>query len=649
MRRIGSLCVKGPVAVVLLFAVTQCYAAFYSHEDPLVSIVNSPKSFVLNSDSFWMIEVYAEWCGHCSKFRAKWLDLARDIQDWRPVVYLGVLNCGQMSNSDACTEFNVPGYPTLKIFKPFTKDISEAIQVQTDSVPNLRHNIIDILEEQKESNPTLCPPFEPISVSEIKQFFSTNTDNYLALIFEELFVLIEGKEEPVYLGREVALDMVQYKGVSVRRVLKQQSDVVNHFMVSSFPSLILMCQNGSVSTINLTSPPTITYITFFSPLASLLHNATEVSSQEFEDVLNNKDQAVLASSVNFVWCQGSKSQYRGFPCSLWTLFHFLTVQASELYQAGQLNPNPREVLLTLRSYVEYFFGCRECAMHFERMAAESMLSVQTLDEAITWLWDRHNRGENEDPKFPKVPWPTEDLCPSCRIKDGLGEPEWNMPNVLMFLKSHFSKQNLVYDYLEDEEVLLQKQRASSKVENRRDTSAEETNKNKIIDNVIENNPDKASDGEKEATNIVYQNTNLYQESGVMKADPKQQEVEDEKFFAHSLLPRRSLQESNRHRNRPGVQSELVIDLPDEEFDHIAARKRLLKRGIDSHFIGAVLKKEDINSKVHWVKMLGMGFSRLDISLCVLLYFLSIMCLLAMYLYMNFRTRSLRQKAFNLKA
>lgn len=37
-----------------------------------------------------------------------------------------------------------------------------------------------------------------------------------------------------------------------------------------------------------------------------------------------------------------------------------------------------------------FFGCKECGEHFEEMAKESMDSVKTPDQAILWLWKKHN-------------------------------------------------------------------------------------------------------------------------------------------------------------------------------------------------------------------------------------------------------------------
>lgn len=51
---------------------------------------------------------------------------------------------------------------------------------------------------------------------------------------------------------------------------------------------------------------------------------------------------------------------------------------------------PLEVLSTMRCYVRHFFGCQECAQHFEAMAAESMDQVAGREEAVLWLWSHHN-------------------------------------------------------------------------------------------------------------------------------------------------------------------------------------------------------------------------------------------------------------------
>lgn len=46
---------------------------------------------------------------------------------------------------------------------------------------------------------------------------------------------------------------------------------------------------------------------------------------------------------------------------------------------------------------------------------------------------------------------------------------------------------------------------------------------------------------------------------------------------------------------------------------------------------------------HWMSLLSVGFSKLDVSLCVLLYVLSSMCLLAMYLYFKLKVKLRRAK------
>lgn len=51
----------------------------------------------------------------------------------------------------------------------------------------------------------------------------------------------------------------------------------------------------------------------------------------------------------------------------------------------------QEVLQAMRNYVRFFFGCRDCADHFEQMAAASMHRVTSPKNAVLWLWTSHNR------------------------------------------------------------------------------------------------------------------------------------------------------------------------------------------------------------------------------------------------------------------
>ncbi|XP_037349542.1 sulfhydryl oxidase 2 [Talpa occidentalis] len=176
------------------------------------------------------------------------------------------------------------------------------------------------------------------------------------------------------------------------------------------------------------------------------------------DLVNNKMRIsgiFLASQIKWVGCQGSWPELRGYTCSLWKLFHTLTVHAAahpEALDGTGLEGDPQAVLQAIRAYVRTFFGCKECAEHFEEMAAESLGSVKTADQAVLWLWRKHNLVNHrlaghlsEDPKFPKVPWPTPDLCPACH-EEVKGLDSWHEDQVLLFLKRHYGGDNLVHTH-----------------------------------------------------------------------------------------------------------------------------------------------------------------------------------------------------------
>lgn len=70
--------------------------------------------------------------------------------------------------------------------------------------------------------------------------------------------------------------------------------------------------------------------------------------------------------------------------------HFPAVGAVSVTCLVGLEDNPQIVLQVMRRYIQHFFGCKACAQHFEEMAKESMDSVKSLDQAVLWLWEKHN-------------------------------------------------------------------------------------------------------------------------------------------------------------------------------------------------------------------------------------------------------------------
>ncbi|EQB77106.1 sulfhydryl oxidase 2 [Camelus ferus] len=325
----------------------------------------------------------------------------------------------------------------------------------------------------------------------------------------------------------VALDLIPYENVVVKRALNSDRAFLGKLGVSSVPSCYLIYPNGSHGLVTVSKLYTADlesglhqllrvelaahkslagaelqtlkdFVTVLSklfpgrpPVRKLLETLQEwlatlpldrIPYNAILDLVNNKMRIsgiLLASRIKWVGCQGSWPELRGYPCALWKLFHTLTVQAGahpKALDGTGFEDDPQAVLQTIRRYVHLFFGCKECGKHFEEMAKESLDSVKTRDQAILWLWKKHNLVNSrlaegrkvvqapqrsaakqpdetaghpsEDPKFPKLPWPTPDLCPDCH-EEIKGLNTWNEGQVLLFLKQHYSSHNLVDMYAAD--------------------------------------------------------------------------------------------------------------------------------------------------------------------------------------------------------
>ena len=149
-----------------------------------------------------------------------------------------------------------------------------------------------------------------------------------------------------------------------------------------------------------------------------------------------------------VWskCTGSQPHLRGYPCSLWTLFHTLMVQDCKSHFGRAMDR--RKILYGISGFVQYFFSCQKCRHHFMKEAATISSSVKTNDDAILWLWRAHNKAnrrlkndKSSDPEFPKIQFPPLYLCPTCRLPSQFHNDsviKWEEKNVLKFLKKFYN-------------------------------------------------------------------------------------------------------------------------------------------------------------------------------------------------------------------
>ncbi|XP_058494792.1 sulfhydryl oxidase 1 [Solea solea] len=426
-------------------------------------------------------------------------------------------------------------------------------------------------------------------------------------------------------------------------------------------------------------------------LNSWLQNQTgdEISYEAFKEILDNSAQSpdsALPESERWVGCQGSQPYFRGYPCGVWTLFHVLTVQANNANGS-----DPQEVLRAMRGYVRRFFGCRYCADHFEHMAEESMSEVGTLSSAVLWLWFSHNSVNNriagsmsEDPEFPKIQWPSPETCPSCHGVSRSGDHKWNMDQVLSFLMFHFSSDRILTDYLDDESHVLRKQR-KKQVDRRAREAPDLAMPSLPLQSTVpgEEEEDEPQDEEEEGAQeavaademgggrsepnswaepkmVVGQRKQLIHRKPRMR--DMQEDIVDLDSFVNNHYKAKALQLASGSRvkrrtlkrkeeQEPGPVFGLGIELDtrlgmvalepmeaDNDLDLGQKRHWLQKRELTGQYFDV-----EPSHRGRWMFMLSIGFSKLDISLCVILYFLSTMCLLAMYLFFKNRYKLRRAK------
>lgn len=177
-----------------------------------------------------------------------------------------------------------------------------------------------------------------------------------------------------------------------------------------------------------------------------------LTGQEMSDILDLSGAETVKTrynSENWVACHESDRQHKGYTCSLWLMFHTLTV--GEYLKAAPVRFRPTMVLYTMRDYITKFLGCTVCASNFEKETESLNSSLNNRNSSILWLWYTHNRVNqrlnNEKAPQDKKPlteviYPSHKHCPACIKSDmsdvgldgkTLEDVDWDQTSVLDYL------------------------------------------------------------------------------------------------------------------------------------------------------------------------------------------------------------------------
>eukprot|EP01029_Cantina_marsupialis_P012791 TRINITY_DN2827_c0_g1_i1.p1 TRINITY_DN2827_c0_g1~~TRINITY_DN2827_c0_g1_i1.p1 ORF type:complete len:451 (+),score=165.42 TRINITY_DN2827_c0_g1_i1:37-1353(+) len=88
--------------------------SFYTSKDKVVVLDQSNfDKEVIKSSSVYLVEFYAEWCGHCKALAPQWKKAANALNG---IVKVGAMDAADETNAAIAQKYQIQGFPTIKIF-----------------------------------------------------------------------------------------------------------------------------------------------------------------------------------------------------------------------------------------------------------------------------------------------------------------------------------------------------------------------------------------------------------------------------------------------------------------------------------------------------------------------------------------------------
>lgn len=207
-----------------------------------------------------------------------------------------------------------------------------------------------------------------------------------------------------------------------------------------------------------------------------IQNLLDALVKDFDNIVKSEDNLLKVVDrfppPTDKWSESCTKGVKGmgFTCGLWELFHIMTVGVVEwnlmIYDGDHLIMPVDQVAVTLRNYIEHFFGCEVCRMNFihgfdscaRDRCSRLIHQAKTQKEWVQlplWLFETHNgvnvrlmkeRAERE--KWTptredeiKAEWPPRQQCPKCWREDG----GWDEESVYRFLRVEYWLDDAVAD------------------------------------------------------------------------------------------------------------------------------------------------------------------------------------------------------------
>ncbi|XP_038725303.1 sulfhydryl oxidase 2-like isoform X2 [Tripterygium wilfordii] len=382
--------------------------------------------------TYAVVEFFANWCPACRNYKPHYEKVAR-LFNGPHAVHPGILlmtrvDCASKINNKLCDKFSVGHYPML-FWGPPSKFVAASLE------PKQEKSDITLIDDCRTAEHLLNWINKKLGSSyglddekfENEQLTSNLSDA------GQIAQAVYDVEEATTTAFDIILEHKMIKSGTRASLIKfLQLLVVHH------PSR--RCRKGSAEVL-------VNFDGFYP--------STMQSISKLDVVMGNDEGALRNLQIcgkevprgYWMFCRGSKNDTRGFSCGLWVLLHSLSVRIDD----GE----SQFAFEAIRDFIHNFFICEECRQHFYEMCSSVTSPFKKSRDFALWLWRAHNKVNERlmkdeaslgtgDPKFPKIIWPSKQLCSSCSLShgqkdNGSGLVDWDENEVLKFLTKYYGE------------------------------------------------------------------------------------------------------------------------------------------------------------------------------------------------------------------
>jgi len=387
----------------------------------VVNIDQSVMTHLVGNDRVWIVEFYADWCPHCRKFAPKFFAIGAALRRAGSLSMLGGVNCEV--HADICQEYNVQGYPTIKIFyKGSDEQVLQAFR-QHEQVAQLQQNLphevtaallLDVLSKSTSGKRGL----DPERIAEALNRIDAKDDECQ----EQRKVAVGGGwpaaeahaasssrlEDARFmllytLRHWLSPDPKPYRPRAYTRKDLEPLALWLKVVARNFPDADL-------------APKLLKLATFTEESAKRPEYAVCV-----DDWTKQLDDLGLPATDEITAAVPTRTTCETETCRLWALIHTLTVAAQVQWPSAA---GDAETFEGIHAFLENYFRCEVCRKHYLLQVRAKSYGKRKLDNGKTslaiYFWRFHNAVSTRiaaekkcvDPVLDRR-WPQSESCPRC--------------------------------------------------------------------------------------------------------------------------------------------------------------------------------------------------------------------------------------------